>query len=587
MADGLAITVLGPVRAWVNGAEVPLGPVKRRSLLALLALRAGQVVSRDEIVDGLWAQPPAGAAGSVYTYVNGLRSVLEPGRGRGAPSRFLLSAAPGYRLAVEPEAVDATRFTAGLDAARTLLRADLPTAQATFEATLALWRDPPLSGLDGPFAQDARLRLTERWTAGVEDRAAALLDLGAADRVPEALAALVDRYPLRERPLGLLMLALHRLGRSAEALSVFTDLGQALAAAGGPVGPSEALHRLADQIGRNSPALDRISISLGPRAADTLPPDPPAFTGRAVEVSRLRALRTEPEGLGIGVISGGAGVGKTALAVHAARALAAGFPDGTLFVDLGAFGRDRPRPPTEALATLLTALGATDESSTPAELAARYRSALAGRRVLLVLDNAESSDQVRPLLPGTPSCLVLVTSRYRLTGLVARDGARLLDLDPLRRNESRTLLGRLLPPGAADADAVAGHCADLPLALVLAAERIRAGGDPAELADPARRLDFLDSGERSVREHLSWSYRTLPAEAAALFRDLGRRPALDTTTDGALTGELDGDRDARRCRRLLETLAAAHLLEWSGRDRFRLPPLTHCFAAELAAARTG
>ncbi len=327
-----------------------------------------------------------------------------------------------------------------------------------------------------------------------------------------------------------------------------------------------------------------------------LPPDVDGFTGRADELAALDRRRAATPRLGIEVITGTGGVGKTALAVRWAHRNAAAFPDGHLCVDLRGYDPDQPVHPTDALAGFLRALGVDAATISPdmAERAALYRSLLDGRRMLVLLDNVRDSEQARPLLPGTASCLVLVTSRDSLAGLVARHGARRLDLDLLPGDDAVTLLRRLVGGRVrAEPDAAAtvvAHCARLPLALRVAAERAAAtpaatlGALADELADERHRLDLLDAGDdprTAVRAVFSWSYRHLPAPAARLFRLLGLHPGreVDTVAAAALA-----DRDTVEVRRLLGLLARVHLLNEVSPGRYSMHDLMRTWAAERAAA---
>jgi tetratricopeptide (TPR) repeat protein/transcriptional regulator with XRE-family HTH domain len=375
--------------------------------------------------------------------------------------------------------------------------------------------------------------------------------------------------------------------------------------------------------------LDRIVIALGATAAEQrgwgeswfrlaarperspgtvprqLPLDVAAFTGRAAELAAMSDVGATGTGAtgtgggagvtGIQVITGTGGVGKTALAVHWAHRNAAAFPDGHLCVDLRGYDPDQPVAPADALAGFLRALG-VDPAAVPheqAERAALYRSLLAGRRMLVLLDNVRDSEQARPLLPGAASCLVLVTSRDRLSGLVARHGGRRVDLDLLPRTDAVTLLRRLIGERAADTDAtvvVAEQCARLPLALRVAAER--AAADPAvelgtlaaDLGNERRRLDLLDAGDdprTAVRAVFSWSYRHLPDDAARLFRLLGLHTGRDLSTGAAaaLAG-VDTDTAAR----LLGRLVRVHLVHQSAPGRYAMHDLLRAWAAETTAA---
>jgi tetratricopeptide (TPR) repeat protein/DNA-binding XRE family transcriptional regulator len=373
---------------------------------------------------------------------------------------------------------------------------------------------------------------------------------------------------------------------------------QALASAGPAAGP--AAHMAA--------AAGSLALSAAATVPRELPADVVAFTGRDVELAELDLLLPTdtpardgtPGPVVISVVSGSAGVGKTALAVRWAHRAAGEFPDGQLYVNLRGFDPDQPVTADEALAGFLRALG-VPSGAIPlgeAERAARYRSLVAGRRLLVVLDNAATVDQVRPLLPGTPSVMVLATSRDALAGLVARDGARRLDLDLLSADEAVTLL-RTLIGARADADAVAtrtlaGLCARLPLALRVAAELAVARPDTPlaelveELADQQDRLELLDAGgdpRSAVANVFSWSYRHLPPDAGLMFRLLGLHPGQDW--DRYAAAALTATSSLGRASRLLGVLDRAHLIQPAGRGRHQMHDLLRGYAAGLAASHDG
>ncbi|HEY2520857.1 MAG TPA: BTAD domain-containing putative transcriptional regulator [Streptosporangiaceae bacterium] len=585
-ADGgsqLRVGVLGPVRAWLAGEELPAGPPRQQAVLGMLAMRANRAVSRDELVDAVWGQQaPASAEGGVHTYVAGLRRVLEPGRSRRGPSQVLASAAGGYVLRLDAGQVDATVFERGLTAGRRLRGAgDLSGAIAALDTALAEWHGSAFAGVPGPFAGAERVRLAELRSAASEERAEVLLDLGRHEQSVPELASLVAEYPLRERMRGLLMIALYRCGRQAEALQAFHDTRQVLADELG-IDPGPELSRIHQQIlsldptleapGRPAPAAPPPSL---PPVGGTAPSDPvpaqlpleaPGFSGRHAELERMLALigagqdsagqdlAGPDRGPGrdtvqIIAITGTAGVGKTSLANRFARQVAKRFPDGQLYVNLRGFDPSGSAlGPESALRFFLDAL-AVQPQRMPVDTdgrAALFRSMLDGKRVLIVLDNARDPDQVRPLLPGSPGSLVVVTSRSQLTGLVVAEGATPLSLDVLTEEEAHELLGRRLGPDVIAAEPEAASelislCARLPLALGVAAGRaaIRPGFSlaalAAELRDTRSRLEVLDAGDAAtdVRAVLSWSYEQLSPSAARMFRLLGLHPGPDVSLAAA------------------------------------------------------
>ncbi len=612
----LLVRLLGPVRAWQDDRELELGGPQRQAVLALLALRANQAVSRSELIDGIWGEdPPPSAVNALHVHVAGLRRALEPNRASRAPGKFLLASGPGYSLRLEHGQLDAQVFGRHLDVARASRAAgDLNAAARSLDAALRIWQSAPLSGAPGPWAEIERVRLSEMRLTAIEERTEIMLMLGRAAAAAAELAGLVREYPLREGLRGQLMLALYRCGRQADALAAFADGRRVLLEELG-VEPGPGLRRLHGQI-------LAAEAPLGPPAAAVtlarpdqvwaapaqLPGDVDAFTGRVGELAaldKLAAMIGPSAGAGqpgagpaamVICVSGTAGVGKTALVVHWARRARGAFPDGQLHVNLRGYDPGRPVPAGDALAGFLRALGMPGQDI-PRELderAAAYRTLLDGRRMLVVLDNASTVEQVRPLLPGSPSSLVLVTSRNSLAGLVARHGARRLDLDTLPQQDAVALLRALIGDRAEiqpDATAMlAAQCARLPLALRVAAEL--AAASPAmtlaqladELADEQRRLDLLDAGGdpgSAIRGVFSWSYGHLPDEPAQAFRLLGLSPGpdLDAHAAAALTGV-----PPAQASRTLELLARAHLIHRTRPGRYGLHDLLRAYAAGLAAA---
>ncbi|MFJ6194602.1 AfsR/SARP family transcriptional regulator [Micromonospora sp. NPDC092111] len=586
--------VLGAVEAWAQGVRVDLGGRQPRLVLAVLLLEPDRVVPVDRLIDLVWGQtPPRSARGTVQALVSRLRAAL---RRAGLPVE-LVGQDPGYLLRVDPLAVDAHRFTALTAQARA---AGDDTAVDLFDQALALWRGEPLADVAD---EQVRHRLCAglreaRWAA-VEDRADVLLRQGRSRQVAGELADPVARHPDRQRLVGQLMLALHREGRADRALATYRQVRDRLADELG-LDPAPALRRLEEGILRADPALDRPADEVDPGGeAVTVPARPaalphgiPGFAGRDAELARLDAGLAEPAtGTRIWVVSGTAGVGKTALAVHWAHRVRAAFPDGQLHLDLRGFDPDRePVPPGAALAQLLTALG-VDCRAMPDEpdgRAALFRSLLAGQDVLLVLDNARDAGQVLPLIPSSGT--VVVTSRHRLGELVVRAGARTLPLDVLTPVESVRLLATLLGEAAVRAEPTAAAelarlCGHLPLALRIAAANIQAAGEPEiaglvrELAagDPLAGLTVDGAEEGAVTKAFALSYRALPVPQRRLFRRLGLVPGQSVTAGpaGAVAGV-----PAATAHRLLRALAAAHLLERHAGDRYRFHDLLRRYAVD-------
>ena len=573
--------ILGPVEV---SPDVPLGRPLQRGALAYLVLNANAVVPAEQLVQALWGPaPPATATSQVYGYVSRLRRVL--------PAGSITGGSAGYRLVADGAEVDLARFTTLAGEART---AAPDAAAELYRSALELWRGPALAGASGDFVAPAAVRLEELRLLASEELADAELALGRHAALVARLQQLVLDNPLRERLVGQLMLALHGSGRQAEALRAYDRFRRDLADEHG-LDPGASLRSLHEAIARADPdlvpAAGRPSAAPVPVVPAQLPPPVLHFTGRDAELRRLDA-GTDP----VVVITGTAGIGKTTLAVHWARTAAGRFPDGQLYADLRGFDPGGAAvPPAEVAAGFLEALGVRHDSI-PVDAQARtglYRSVLAGRRMLVLLDNARDADQVRPLLPGPPSVAV-VTSRNTLGGLVAAQGAVPVPLSLLSPAEARELLGRRLgarldaEPDATDE--LVARTARLPLALAIVAARaaVRPAssleGLAAQLRDAGADLDQLATGDPAsdVRPVLSWSYRALSAPAAELFRLLGVHPGRDIGAPAAasLLGR-------PRAEPLLAELVAASLLEPTENGRYGWHDLLRAYAAELAAADPG
>ena len=616
--ESLRVGVLGPVRAWLSGRELPTGPPRQRAVLGMLTMRANRAVSRDELVDAVWGQhAPASAEGGVHTYVAGLRRVLEPGRSRRGPSQVLASASAGYVLRLDAGQVDAVVFERSLQSGRRLRSSgDLNGAIAALEVALGEWHGSAFAGVPGPFAAAERVRLGELRSAAAEERAEVLLDLGRHEQAVPELAALAAEHPLRERMRGLLMIALYRCGRQAEALQAFHDARKVLGDELG-IDPGPELRRIHQQILALDPDLDAPGRGRAPAPSAASPgavPDPapaqlpleaPGFSGRHAELDRMLHVAgpppgEEPDGPSPGTvqiiaITGTAGVGKTALAIRFARQVAKRFPDGQLYVNLRGFDPSgSATSPDDALRYFLDAL-AVPPQRMPADLEARaalFRSMLDGKRVLMVLDNARDTDQVRPLLPGSPGSLVVVTSRSQLTGLVAAEGATPLSLDVLTEEEAHELLGRRLGPEVVAAEPgpaaeLIGLCARLPLALGVAAGRaatrpgLSLAALAAELRDTRNRLEALEVGDTAtdVRAVLSWSYEQLSESAARMFRLLGLHPGPDVSV--AAAASLAGVSRSEAAGALRE-LTRPHVVAEPQPGRFAFHDLLRAYAFQQA-----
>ncbi|WP_037883331.1 MULTISPECIES: AfsR/SARP family transcriptional regulator [unclassified Streptomyces] len=593
-----------------------LGPPKQRAVLALLASRAGDVVGIEHIIDAVWGSDvPQTAANGVHTYVAGLRRVLEPDRGRRGTSSVLASAAGGYCLRVSPEATDLTRFAQRHTRARRAgTDGDTEGALALYREALALWHGEAYAGIPGPFAAMERTRLQDLRMTATEEWASDMLKAGRHGEVVADLSAAVAEEPLREKLRWLLMLALYRCDRQAHALAVYTETRRLLNRELG-IEPGAELSNLHQDIlaGRAVTACrDRSSAPAPASTADSpdgaaphmprpaqLPPLARGFVGRAVELDELERLLAEDEvrsgaGTAVAVVDGPAGMGKTAVALRLAHRLADRFPDGQLFVDLGGTGaQGEPLTASEALAQLLRSLG-VDDARIPADLAGRvslYRSLLHGQRMLVVLDDALGTDQVRPLIPRGASS-VIVTSRQRLTGLAIRDGAHQVRVGPLSQSESAELLtylgGNRLRVERTVITRLARVCEGLPLALRSAVEGLIEARDvpPAAVveryAEESGLLDRLAArGEEDadLRTVFEASYQALPAEAARMFRSLGPH-STDLISVQQAAARAGTSRAMARC--LLDLLVDGHLMERVSRHYYRFHGLTGVYAAERA-----
>lgn len=558
-----------------------------RMLLGTLALRSNVALSRDDLTDALWERkPPASAAANLRSYVAELRRLLGTGHPAG-PS--VEATAGGYRLRIGAVDLDALRFeTLAADGRRMLAANDYGAAGDLLARALVIWRGPVLGGLAVPdlVADDARA-LDERRLNATEDSMAAQLALGRHAMLIPELESLVNRHSIRERLWGQLMLALYRGGRQAEALSTYRRLYRLLADELG-VEPGSEIQRLHRRILRAEEDLRlRESVAVRPIPWQ-LPPVPGSFTGREKSLRELDALaRPGPrDPLAIAILTGTAGVGKTALALRWAHRARDRFPDGCLYADMRGYGPDRPRTADEVLAEFLDALDAP--SAEP--VTGRYRTELTGRRMLIVLDNAFSVEQVRPLLPSD-SCTVLVTSRDALNGLVVRDGARRIDVDRLTESEAGDLLRGLIgtradaaPQAVAD---LAHRCAMLPLALRIGADLVTLRPAVAlttlvrEFATERGRLDILATAggsDPAIRTVFSWSLAHLSRPARRGFGLLGLHPGQHT--DAASVAALLGSSGSA----VIADLIRAHLIEEIAPGRYSSHDLLREYAAEIAAA---
>ncbi|MFD5566912.1 AfsR/SARP family transcriptional regulator [Streptomyces cadmiisoli] len=585
----LRFCVLGPVRASRGAEPLATGSPQQRALLAALLLREGRTATAPELIDALWGdEPPSQALAALRTYASRLRKVLDPG--------VLVSESGGYAIRSLPDgALDlAVARELAAEADRAGHAGDLCRARDLLGRALALWDGEALAGVPGPYAQAQRVRLEEWRLQLLESRLDMDLEQGCHAEAVSELTALTAAHPLRERLRELLMLALYRSGRQAEALAVYADTRRLLADELG-VDPRRGLGELQQRILRADPEL---AAPAAPAAeaptARVRPAQLPAtvqdFTGRSSFVAELSEVLASAEGrvMAVSAVAGIGGVGKTTLAVHVAHQARAAFPDGQLYVDLQGAG-GRATEPESVLGSFLRALGTADSAipDTLDERAALYRSVLDGRRVLVLLDNARDAAQVRPLLPGTSGCAALVTSRARMVDLA---GAHLVDLDVMSPDEALSLFTKIVGAERVAAERkaaldVVAACGFLPLAIRIAASRLAARRTwtvsvlAAKLADERRRLDELQAGDLAVKATFELGYGQLEPAQARAFRLLGLADGPDVSVPAAAAVLDLPPEDAED---LLESLVDMSLLESAAPGRYRYHDLVRLYARACA-----
>ncbi|MGP3978096.1 AfsR/SARP family transcriptional regulator [Streptomyces sp. 8N114] len=588
----LRFAVLGPVRAWRGDQPIGMGSPQQKALLAALLLRGGHTATAEELIDAIWGEePPEQAKAALRTYASRIRKAL------GADADLLVSESGGYAVRTGPDAaLDVeTAHELAVRAEKAASGGDRNQARELYTAALAQWDGEPLAHIPGPFAEHQRVRLEEWRLSLLELRLDLDLQVGCHAEAVSELTALTAAHPLRERLRELLMLALYRSGRQAEALAVYADTRRLLADELG-VDPRPELSELRQRILEADDELAYQADTRSPSAATTVtrPAQLPAtvadFTGRTSFVAELSDQLAEAEGtvMAVSAVAGIGGVGKTTLAIHVAHAAADRFPDGQLYVDLQGAGAS-PADPEAVLGSFLRALGVAD-SAIPSGIqdrAALFRSLLAGRRVLALLDNARDAAQVRPLLPGTAGCAALVTSRVRMVDLA---GAHLVDLDVMSPEEAIALFTRIvgeervLSEREAAMDVVAA-CGFLPLAIRIAAARLSARRTwtvstlAAKLGDERRRLDELQAGDQAVKATFELGYGQLEGEQARAFRLLGLAEGPDISLDAAAALL---DRTPENAEDLLESLVDTSLLESAAPRRYRFHDLVRLFARACA-----
>ncbi|MFI7690469.1 AfsR/SARP family transcriptional regulator [Nonomuraea sp. NPDC049655] len=607
---GLRFAVLGPVRAWREGQELDLGTPLQRSILGMLLLREGRAVTPAEMIDAVWGEDaPPRALGALRTYVSRLRTVLEPDRPARSRPELLTSIGRGYALRLPDDALDLTRFERGLAEAESARKAGrLSAAAEGMRAALTLFEGEPLAGAVGPYAEHQRDRLAERRVSVIETLMDLDLELGGHAAVVSELIALTAEHPLRERLRAQLMLAYYRCGRQGDALNVFTETREALIDELG-IEPGSELTALHQRILAADPALTLVPPAAAPAEQAAGEPaaeeEPPAlelprpaqlpaavsdFTGRkevAVRVHTLLSAQSSAEGVPVVALCGIGGVGKTTLAVHVAHAADDLFPDGQLYADLRGHS-DEVTAPESALGGFLRALGIPPDVIPDglAERSALYRSLLSDRRILVLLDNARDADQVSPLLPGSPGCATIVTSRAKLADLPA---ARLIDLDVMEPDEALSLFSSVAGPERVAAEHgaamdVVAACGFLPLAVRIVAARLAARPSwtvaslAPRLADEQRRLDELRVGNLAVEATFALGYGQLEPAQARAFRLLSLPKGPDISI-GAAAAVLA--MNMYETEELLESLVDMSLLEATAPGRYRFHDLLRLFARRV------
>ncbi|MER5267962.1 BTAD domain-containing putative transcriptional regulator [Actinosynnema sp. NPDC002837] len=564
-----------------------VGGPKPKTLLALLAVHAGRVVSLEQLVDAMWGdQPPDQSRSAVYTYVSTLRRAL---------GDVLSRSGGGYRLAVDLDQVDLHVFTAEVDEGRrALAEGDLEEAATCFAEALSAWRGTPLGGTQGTWAEGERARLEELKLGALEDRFDADLAIGRGESLVPELSAAVAENPLRERLRSQLMLALHQAGRQADALACYQEGRRVLLDELG-VEPGAALRATHERVLRGEPDAPPVEARKSPTPSQ-LPFDIADFTGRSAEHDRLVArLTTGTSAVRLCAISGQPGAGKSTLAAHVAHAVREHFGDGQLYANLRGV-QTVPADPVEVLAGFLRALNVADAAipADPEERAQLYRTLVADRRVLIVLDDARDERQIRPLLPGGGTCAVLVTSRERLSAL---SGAVQLDLSVFPEAEALELLDRVVGDDrvAAEpesAEEIVRLCGRLPLALRIAGARLAARPHwrlarlVERLGVQRRVLQELTLGDLEVRGSLALSYDGLADRERTALRRLG---LLDVSAFGGWLVAPLLDCGPQEAEEVVERLVDSQLLDLDSTDdgatlRYRMHELTRAFARERGEA---
>ncbi|WP_101609223.1 BTAD domain-containing putative transcriptional regulator [Amycolatopsis sp. BJA-103] len=596
----VTIELLRPLRLRIAGSEVSAGPPRQQVVLAYLALHAGTVVHRDELIDAVWGQAaPSSVVGNLHTYVSALRRVLR--RDDQDDERILPASGSGYLLDIDDNQLDLRQFEHGLAMAAERQRAgSFAEARQLWGDALRRWVGTPFAGMDAPFVEAERARLATLRSAAIADLAEASWRYGGESDILAALTTLrqaLDEYPLHERLTELRIEILNVRGRRADALAQFEHTRRLLADELG-IEPGD---RLRSAHRRTLAGVPNLAVAKpwplrNATGSTRLPARPALFAGRETELAelgdRLAELPASP--LVVCAIDGPPGIGKTALAVEFAHQVRERFPDGCHYVDLrGLHGTDPPLTAAEASRVLIESVGGV--AAVPGSQDDRlgtYRRLMADKRALLILDDADDICRLRPLLVAGAGTMVVVTSRRRLGGLVARDGAVRMSLDVLPPGEAADVLtgslGRSRESlGGAEVDELVRLCGGLPLALSFAAGQLGAlpHPDAAQLRDWLQdrrtrlsRLRPVSGSGRSwtVEEVFSWSFSNLDSDSVEVFGRLGGQEG-DSATAAAVA--VAGDWPIERARRALDELAMAGLLDWAPRDTYHITPLLHLYAA--------
>ncbi|MQY11313.1 Regulatory protein AfsR [Streptomyces sp. RB5] len=598
--------ILGPLEITADGVSVPLNGARQRTIMSMLLLSPDRVVSVDTLADAVWdGAPPPTARNQIAICVSAMRKIFRTALG---PADVIVTRHPGYLLAADGHRIDALEFRAAVARGREDARQGSPEqAAAAYESALGLWRGDALGGIEASRVASRAARLNESRVEAYLEYTALRLELGRHEDLLGELTAFVREHPLNEQANAHLMLAQYRSGRRADALETYRAGRRELTESAG-IEPGPRLRDLHQAILRDAPELALTPVRE-PEPADPpprhlvpaeLPAPTVSFTGRERELAALDGLLAHQDagGPSVGAVTGIGGVGKTALAVHWAHRVADRFPDGVLFADLYGYHEDEaPRRATEVLDGFLRALGlpAQDIPAGEEERARLLRTVLKDRRVLIVLDNARSFEQIRPLLPGSGRCCVLLTGRDVLSEPAGAYTFVAVPLGSLPHRDAAALLGRVAGAGRVDADPAATSrlvelCDGLPLALRIAGARL--AGKPhwtvrtavVRLADHRRRLDELSPDERGVRACLRLSYRALDADAARLLRLLA---TLEVPAFSAWAGAALLEVDVIEAEDLFEQLVDAQMLEPAGAGpegqmRYSFQQLVRLFVRERA-----